>query len=110
MAGSFDAMVRRTTSKEVIARGRRRGRRMLVDMMLGDLRKMSGMSQRDLAAALGIKQPSLSKLENQSDMQIRTLRRIIEALGGELQIVAKFPRRKVQVLPFNEKKKRRRAA
>lgn len=59
------------------------------------------MSQRELAAGLGIKQPSLSKLENQDDMQISTLRRIVAALGGELRISASFLRGTVRVRQFD---------
>ncbi len=51
---------------------------------------------------LGIKQPSLSNLEKQSDMQISTLRRIVNALGGELEVSARFPAGTVKIEPFNE--------
>ena len=56
------------------------------------MRKLAGKSQREVAATLGIKQPSLSKLEGQSDMQISTLRKIVAALGGELDVIARFPK------------------
>jgi hypothetical protein len=55
-----------------------------------------------VADVLGIRQPSLSKLEKQSDMQISTLRRIVHALGGELEVVARFPTGMVKIEPFNE--------
>jgi len=61
-------------------------------LLLSEVRKLTGKSQRQVAAALGIKQPTLSKLEQQSDMQISTLRRIVTALGGELEIIANCPR------------------
>ena len=51
---------------------------------------------------LGIKQPSLSKLEKQSDMQISTLRRIVNALGGELEVIARFPNGTVKIDQFNQ--------
>ena len=69
-------------------------------MLLGEVRKLAGKSQRELAAALGIKQPSLSKLEGQGDMQISTLRRIVEALGGEVEVVARFPGGAVRLKQF----------
>jgi Helix-turn-helix domain len=47
----------------------------------------TGKSQRQVAELLGIKQLSFSKLEKQSDMQISTLRWIVNALGGELECV-----------------------
>jgi transcriptional regulator with XRE-family HTH domain len=62
----------------------------------------AGKSQRQIAELLGIKQPSLSKLEKQSDMQISTLRRIVNALGGELEVVARFPEGTVKIDQFNQ--------
>jgi hypothetical protein len=44
---------------------------------------------------------SLSKLEKQSDMQISTLRKIVKALGGELEVLAKFPREPVKIDQFD---------
>ena len=60
----------------------------MAEMLLAEIRKAVGMTQEELASALGIRQPSLSKLEGQDDMQISTLRRLIEALGGTLEIIA----------------------
>ena len=71
-------------------------------MLLSEMRKLAGKSQREVAAALGIKQPSLSKLENQRDMQISTLRRIVAALGGELDVIARFPVGAIRIEQFNE--------
>ena len=96
MAKSFDALVERTTTK----RTRERAARRTQELLVSELRKMVGKSQRELATILGIKQPSLSKLENQSDMQISTLRRIVEALGGELEVVARFPNGIVKIRQF----------
>jgi hypothetical protein len=55
-----------------------------------------------VAESLGIKQPSLSKLEGQSDMQISTLRRIVAALGGELDVIARFPKGAVKIDQFDK--------
>ncbi len=84
MAKSFDELVRRTTTKKTRDRAARRAQELLGKMLLRELRTLAGKSQRQVAEALGIKQPSLSKLEKQSDMQISTLRRIVQALGGQL--------------------------
>ena len=64
--------------------------------------RRAGDVLRWVADALGIKQPSLSKLEKQSDMQISTLRRIVNALGGELEVSARFPAGTIKIEPFNE--------
>lgn len=103
MAKSFDDLVKRTTTKRTQERAARRTRELLGELLLSEIRKPSGKSQRELAAALGIRQPSLSKLENQSDMQISTLRRIVTALGGELDVIAPFPSGAVRMGQFQQR-------
>jgi len=92
MAKSFDLLVKRTTTKATRDRAAVRTKELLGGMLMGELRQAAGKSQRELARVLGIKQPSLSKLENQSDIRVSTLERIVAALGGELDIVARFPK------------------
>lgn len=57
------------------------------------LRQIAGKGQADVAAALNIKQPSVSKIEKQADMHISTLRSYVEAVGGELELTVKLPKR-----------------
>ena len=102
MAKSFDELVKRTTTKRTRQRAAARTRELLGELLLSEIREQAGKSQRQVADALGIKQPSLSKLEKQSDMQISTLRRIVNALGGELEVSARFPAGTVKIEPFNE--------
>ncbi len=101
MAKSFDDLVKRTVSKRTRVRAARRTKELLGELLLSEIRKLAGKSQQQLAAALGIKQPSLSKLESQDDMQISTLRRIVQALGGELEVIAKFPKGAVKIDQFD---------
>jgi transcriptional regulator with XRE-family HTH domain len=101
MAKSFDALVKRTTTKKTRARAARRTKELLGKLLLSEIRQLAGKSQQQLAAALGIKQPSLSKLENQDDMQISTLQRIVKALGGELEVIARFPKGAVKIDQFD---------
>jgi transcriptional regulator with XRE-family HTH domain len=113
MAKSFDDLLKATTTKGDRERIAHRTRELLEEMLLSEIRKISGRTQRQLADALGIKQPSLSKLEKQSDMQISTLSRIIEALGGELEVIARFPKGSIKIDQFvrtASKKKERRVA
>ena len=58
---------------------------------LQELRKAAGKAQADIAAALKIKQPSVSKIEKQTDMYLSTLRSYVEAIGGELDLVVRLP-------------------
>jgi transcriptional regulator with XRE-family HTH domain len=87
------------------ARAQVRAREMVVEMLLSELRRLAGLTQNDLADSLGIKQPTLSRLESQDDMQISTLRRIVSALGGELEIIAKLPGGRVSLSQFQEQEK-----
>jgi len=77
----------------------------LAEMLLSEVRKLSGKTQRGVARQLGIKQPSLSKLESQDDMQISTLKKIVAAMGGEVRITARFPAGEVRIKQFDEKRK-----
>jgi predicted transcriptional regulator len=77
-----------------------RARDMMAEMLLAEIRKEVGLTQKELAAAMGIKQPSLSKLEAQNDMQVSTLQRLVQALGGQLEIIAHLPHGDVRVSQF----------
>lgn len=65
---------------------------------LKELRKAAGKAQVDIAASLKIKQPSVSKIEKQTDMYLSTLRSYVEAIGGELDIVVRLPARRAMRL------------
>ena len=110
MAKTFDSLVGRTTSKRTRDRAKARTRALLGELLLSEMRKLAGKSQREVAEALGIKQPSLSKLEGQSDMQISTLRKIVSALGGELDVIARFPNGVIRIDPFSEPAQSRKRA
>lgn len=100
MAKSFDQLASKTMTKASRARAAARARRIIGEVMLSQMREASGLSQKALAQRLGIKQPSLSKLEKQPDMQIKTLQKIVTALGGELKLVAEFEKGAVQITQF----------
>lgn len=61
------------------------------DLSLAELRRARAMTQDQLAADLHVGQASIAKLERRTDMYLSTLRRFVEAMGGELEIVARFP-------------------
>jgi DNA-binding XRE family transcriptional regulator len=60
---------------------------------LRELRQIAGKAQADIASALHIKQPSVSKIEKQADMYLSTLRSYVEAIGGKLELTVKLPAR-----------------
>ena len=65
---------------------------------LRELRKAAGKAQAEIAATLKIKQPSISKIEKQTDMYLSTLRSYVEAIGGELDLVVRLPSRRAMRL------------
>jgi len=67
---------------------------------LRQLREARERSQEDVAAKLHIKQAAVSKLERRTDMYLSTLRGYIEAMGGKLEIIARFPNQAVRINQF----------
>ena len=63
------------------------------EMSLKDLRKAVGKTQVTIAKRLKVGQDAVSKLETRSDMYLSTLRGFVRAMGGELELVARFPDR-----------------
>lgn len=72
------------------------------DMDLAELRRARSLSQAELAQTLGVGQGSVAKIEKRADMYISTLSRFIEAMGGEMEIVARFPDHTVKIKQFSE--------
>ena len=70
-------------------------------MPLHELRRVRGMTQEALAKALRIKQPNVAKIEKRTDIYISTLRETIEAMGGSLDIAARFPDGTVKIANFS---------
>ena len=106
MAGrhSFQEL-RNRMSPDRRARNERAVKAELRRMLLAELRLLAGKTQVQLARSLGVQQPTVSQLEGQDDMQISTLRRIVEALGGELDIIATLPAGRVSLSQFRKKQR-----
>lgn len=81
-------------------RAARRTAELLREMPLQELRQARQFSQEALAEALDTSQSSISKLEGRVDVYVSTLRRYIESMGGELDIVARFPDGSVRINQF----------
>jgi DNA-binding XRE family transcriptional regulator len=75
--------------------GKRRQEPKLEIKGLRELRQIAGKAQADVATALQIKQPSVSKIEKQADMYLSTLRAYVQAIGGELELLVTLPDRSV---------------
>lgn len=63
------------------------------EMTLRELRKARELTQASIARELGISQDAVSRLEQRSDLLLSTLRKTVEAMGGSLSLVARFPDR-----------------
>lgn len=68
------------------------------EMTLQELRQARKLTQVRIAKALGISQDGVSRLEKRSDFLLSTLRKTVEAMGGNLSLVAEFPDREPVVL------------
>ncbi len=101
MVKPIDEIINRSTTKQTREKAAKLYQAFLAEMLLSEIRKMTGKSQQEIADALGIKQPSLSKLEKQDDMHISTLQKVVKALGGELEIVVRFPKGSVKIDQFD---------
>ncbi|MBW8076869.1 MAG: hypothetical protein GJU76_02050 [Gallionella sp.] len=99
MARKFEEL-RSPMTPRAQARARDKAREMLAEMPLDELRQARGLSQQMLATLLHVQQPAIAKLEKRTDMYISTLRSHIRAMGGELEITARFPEGTVRILNF----------
>lgn len=102
MAKKFRDLVTATMSPDAQARASERTAAMLAEMPLNELRRARQLSQETLARELGATQPEVSKLEHRTDMYVSTIRRYIEAMGGELEITARFPDGAVRITQFHD--------
>ncbi|MHC5017768.1 MAG: helix-turn-helix domain-containing protein [Planctomycetota bacterium] len=99
MAKKFENLEKKMNPKRV-KQAKARAREVMAEMLLAEIRKEAGFTQEDLAKTIGVKQPSLSKLESQEDIQISTLQRLIQALGGQLELIAHMPGGDIRISQF----------
>jgi transcriptional regulator with XRE-family HTH domain len=101
MAKNFKELQDRMPTEARI-RSEEAAEKLIREMGLAELREAMDLTQESLADALHMKQASISKMERRSDMYISTLSKIIEAMGGELQIIANMPNGRVQIRQFTK--------
>ena len=101
MANKFSELrAQMRPDSQVIAKAKAQA--MLAEMPLNELRQARGLTQKMLADLLHVQQPSIAKIEKRTDMYISSLRSHIEAMGGELEVVAKFPDGNVKISNFSD--------
>jgi len=64
--------------------------KMREEMTLQELRESLHIQQGELGEMLGIKQAAVSRMERRNDMYLSSLRKAVEAMGGELVVIARF--------------------
>jgi plasmid maintenance system antidote protein VapI len=62
-----------------------------------ELRALAGKSQVEVAEAMGVAQAEVSRLEGRADTRLSTIERYVKALGGEVEVVAKFGDRSLRL-------------
>jgi hypothetical protein len=102
MAKKFRDLVARTMTPAAQARAVARTQAMLTELPLNELRRARALSQAAMAELMGASQPEVSKIEHRTDMYLSTLRRFVEAMGGELDVIARFPDGAVRITQLSE--------
>lgn len=89
-------------SPEAQTRAQALAEQLRAEYPLHELRRARGLSQGSIAQTLQVSQANVSKIEKRTDMYISTLRSHIRAMGGELEIRARFPDGDVVITGFSE--------
>lgn len=98
MAGRHSfAKLRDAMPPEAQARVAARAASLREEMDLAELRRARRLSQEELGQTLKVGQAAIAKVERRADMYLSTLRRFVEAMGGELELVARFPDHQVKI-------------
>jgi DNA-binding XRE family transcriptional regulator len=93
-------------SPETRDRVDRRVRKTLRKMRLQELRqRVTGITQAELAELLDVTQGAISQLESRHDVLLSKLASYVHALGGELQLIARFPDADVRITQFETDEK-----
>ena len=97
MARNFNEL-RKKMSLEARARSDAAAKKMIQALPLAKLRDAQNITQVELAKRLNIDQSAVSKIEHRTDMYLSTLSDVIRAMGGQLELSAKFPSGEVHIL------------
>lgn len=99
MAKKFETLLK-DLDADRRARIRARTDELLAALPLNELRKARELSQEEVADLLDVNQATVSKMERRTDMYVSTMRRFVRAMGGELEIRARFPEGVVEIDQF----------
>jgi DNA-binding XRE family transcriptional regulator len=96
MAKSFDKL-RRKMPRARQASARARTDVMIGQLALAELRRKLGVTQQQLAEVLDIQQAAVSRIERRDDVLLSSLAAYVQALGGELEVAARFGDRQLRL-------------
>jgi hypothetical protein len=82
---------RKQISPEVQTAARAKAVATMVEMSLAETRKSRGFAQGAVACRMNVAQPNISQIESRPDLLLSTLSQYVEALGGRLELHARFP-------------------
>ena len=100
MARSFKILEQRM-SASARAHSEEKARKTISEMPLNEMRVARELTQEHLAKLLKVKQASVSKMERRTDLYVSTLRGFVRAMGGDLEITARFPEGEVRISQFD---------
>ena len=102
MAGSFNKL-RDEMSPDARDRVRQRVRDTLLEMTLQELRQnASDKTQVELAELLESTRGAIAQIDERQDVLLSKLAKYIHALGGDLELVARFPDADVRITQFEQ--------
>ena len=90
MARTLDQMLA-TEKPEVVAKAQKAATEMLLNIHLAELRDRMNLTQGEIAASLGVRQPTVSEMEPGRDLKLSSIKRYVEASGGKLRLDVELP-------------------
>jgi DNA-binding XRE family transcriptional regulator len=91
MARTLDQMLA-TEKPEVVAKAQKAATEMLLNIHLAELRDRMNLTQVDIAASLGVRQPTVSEMEKPGrDLKLSSIKRYVEASGCKLRLDVELP-------------------
>ena len=97
MTRSLDSLERARLSREARARVKAKVNEEVSTLSLGGLRRSLDVTQEELSQSSSMTQSELSRIERRGDHRTSTLRRYVEGLGGELEIMAVIAGKRIKI-------------
>ena len=100
MSKSFDKLTEKL-SERIKEKAKAKTDEMLLQLTLAELRKQRHITQNELAERLQVNQSAISKIENRAGISLSNLHKLVKAMGGEIEITAKFPDKSFKLDPLH---------